>query len=156
GVMSIPMLYLAGFVLGSLETLVDSASEAILPAIVADSQLERANSWLVVPFVVGNQMAAKPVGAYLFVIGAAVPFGVDAVSFLVAAAFLAPLRFRPAAADTRDDASQARSATSDSRAGGRNLRSEIGEGLRGLWSRPILRSMALCLCVGNVLFCAAF
>jgi len=143
GTVSIPLLYLAGFLLGCLETLVDSASEAILPAIVADAQLERANSWLMVPFLVGNQMAAKPLGAYLFVAGAAIPFGVDAVSFLIAALLMAALRL-PVAPSPHAPSPR------------RNLPREIAEGLRGLWSRPILRTMALCLCAGNVLFCAAF
>ncbi|HEX6683788.1 MAG TPA: MFS transporter [Candidatus Limnocylindrales bacterium] len=143
GMITVALLYLAGFLLGSLETLVDSATEAILPAIVADRQLERANAWLMIPFVVGNQMAAKPLGAYLFVLGAAIPFGVDALSFLVAAMLLTSIRPRGGGVPSPHQ----------SRPG---LRLEVAEGLRGLWSRSVLRTMALCLCLGNVLFCAAF
>jgi MFS family permease len=143
GTVSIALIYLAAFLLGCLETLADTASQAILPAIVPDEQLERANSRLMATFVLGNQLAAKPLGAYLFVAGAAVPFGVDALSFLLAALLLAALRWRPAPAATV-------------KAVERDLRAEIIAGVRGLWSRPMLRLMALCLCVGNVLFCAAF
>jgi MFS family permease len=143
GAVTIALIYLAAFGLGTLETLADTASQAILPAIVADEQLERANSRLMATFVLGNQLAAKPLGAYLFVLGAAVPFGVDALTFLLAALLLSALRWRPAPAEPVP-------------AAGRSLRAEIGEGVRRLWSRPILRLMALLLCVGNVLFCAAF
>ena len=67
----------------------------MLPSLVADEDLERANARLMATFVVGNQLAAKPLGAYLFVVGAAVPFGFDATTFLVAALCLAAIRWRP-------------------------------------------------------------
>ena len=140
---TIPLIYAVFFLLGTGETLVDTAYAAIVPTLVPDAQLERANARLMATFVVGNQLAAKPLGAYLFVAGAAVPFGFDAMTFLVAAAFLAAVRWRPR---PRDPAARAPG----------NLRAEIAEGLRALWERPPIRLLAICLCVMNVLFCAAF
>ncbi len=83
---TIPLVYAVFFLLGTGETLVDTAYAAIVPTLVPDEHLERANARLMATFVVGNQLAAKPLGAYLFVAGAAVPFGFDAMTFLVAAA----------------------------------------------------------------------
>jgi Na+/melibiose symporter-like transporter len=140
---TIPLIYAVFFLLGTGETLVDTAYAAIVPTLVPDEHLERANARLMATFVVGNQLAAKPLGAYLFVVGAAVPFGFDAMTFLVAAALLAAVRWRPR---PRDPAARAPG----------SLRAEIAEGLRALWERPPIRLLAICLCVMNVLFCAAF
>lgn len=79
---TIPLIYAVFFLLGTGETLADTAYAAIVPTLVPDEHLERANARLMATFVVGNQLAAKPLGAYLFVAGAAVPFGFDAMTFL--------------------------------------------------------------------------
>ena len=100
---TIPLIYAAFFLLGTGETLADSAYQAILPSLVPDEHLERANARLMATFVVGNQLAAKPLGAYLFVVGAAVPFGFDATTFLLAALLLAAVRWRPAPRDPPRD-----------------------------------------------------
>jgi len=142
GVVSVPLVYLVFFLLGTAETLADTAVQAILPTIVPDEGLERANSLLMATFVVGNQLAAKPFGAYLFVVGVAVPFGFDATTFLVGAVLLAAMRWRPVPAPVV--------------AARPSLRSEIAEGVRALWAQPALRLLATTLGVMNVLFCAAF
>jgi MFS family permease len=142
GTVSVPLIYAAFFLLGVGETLADSAYQAMLPSLVPDEQLERANARLMATFVVGNQLAAKPLGAYLFVVGAAVPFGFDAMTFLLAALFLAAIRWRPAPAPPAARRTR--------------LRTEIAEGVRALWHSPPLRLLAVCLSVMNVLFCAAF
>ncbi|GAA1868370.1 MFS transporter [Asanoa iriomotensis] len=139
---TIPLIYAAFFLLGVGETVADPAYQAILPSIVADADLERANARLVATFTIGNQLAAKPLGAYLFVVGAAVPFGADALTFLVAGGLLALLRPVPGGPAT------ARVPTT--------LRADVAEGLRALWHRPALRLLAVCLAVMNLLFCAAF
>jgi MFS family permease len=139
---SVPLMFAAFFLLGTLESLADSTYQAVLPSIVRDEHLERANARLTATFVVGNQLAAKPLGAYLFVMGAAVPFGFDAATFLVAAALLATLRWRPEPP-----------APTPARP---TLRADIAEGFRALWTRPPLRVQALCLAVSNLLFCTAF
>jgi hypothetical protein len=41
---------------------------------------------------VGNQFAAKPLGAWLFAVAAAAPSGLDALTFAVAAALVAAVR----------------------------------------------------------------
>ena len=140
---TIPLIYAVFFLLGTGETLADTAYAAIVPRLVPDADLERANARLMATFVVGNQLAAKPLGAYLFVLGMAVPFGFDAMTFLVAAALFAAVRWRP---QPRDPAESGRE----------SLRAEITEGLRALWERPPIRLLAICLCVMNVLYCAAF
>ncbi|NYF58680.1 MFS transporter [Micromonospora purpureochromogenes] len=146
GAATVPLICLAFFLSGVGETLADTASGALLPALVPAEQLERANGRLFASFVLGNQFAAKPLGAYLFGLGAALPFAVDAASFGLAALLVALLRWRPTppAGPTPDGGAR------------HSLRADVAAGLRALWSVPVLRSLAVCIAVMNVAFCAAF
>lgn len=112
-----------------------------MPAIVPPEALPRANARLSAVFYVGNMFVAPPVGAALFVVAAALPFGVNAVAFLTAAAMVLWLRHRP---------------SPPPRTGRAGLRAEIADGVRWLWRHRLLRTLALCLAVMNVLFMAAF
>ncbi|TDC93852.1 MFS transporter [Nonomuraea deserti] len=140
GTTGIPAVYLAFFLLGTGETLADTATAAMVPAIVAPERLAAANARLMATFTVANQFLAKPLGAGLFAVAAALPFGVDAVSFAVAAALVATVR--PVPARPRDGA------------GG--LRTEIAAGLRWLWRHRLMRTLALSMGLANIVFCAAF
>ena len=90
-VATLPVLYTAFFLFGTGETLADSASVALLPSIVPAEHLASANARLLGTYLVGNQLLAPPVGAWLFVVAAALPFAFDAASFLAAALLIAPL-----------------------------------------------------------------
>ncbi|WP_091609685.1 MFS transporter [Micromonospora mirobrigensis] len=147
GVATVPLICLAFFLTGVGETLADTASGALLPSVVPPERLEQANSRLFATFVIGNQFAAKPLGAYLFVLAAALPFSVDAASFGLAALLLALLRWRPVPAATTA------SGATDRR---RSLRADIADGVRALWAVPVLRTLAVSIAVMNVAFCAAF
>lgn len=141
GAVTIPLVYAVFFVLGTGDTLAGTASTAFVPSIVPSDRLPTANSLMAGSFTVLNQFAAKPLGGWLFVISAAVPFGVDAVSFAAAAALVAGIRIPPP----------------EPAAGGRpSLRSDIAEGVRWLWQHKLLRTLAVTMAFGNVVFCAAF
>ena len=62
GAVSVPLIYAVFFVLGTGETLADTASSAFVPAIVPADSLPAANSLLGATFTVLNQFAAKPLG----------------------------------------------------------------------------------------------
>ncbi|MEO3747671.1 MFS transporter [Plantactinospora sp. B5E13] len=141
------VVYLAFFLLGTGETIADTAATALLPAVVPDERLEQAYGWLQATFVVGNQFVAKPLGAYLFVVAVAVPFGFNTTTFVVAALLLAVLRWRPVPDDRP---------TAGDTAVRRSLPAEVRAGLRALWSSAVLRMLAVCLGLMNLVFCAAF
>ncbi|MFI7430008.1 MFS transporter [Micromonospora sp. NPDC049836] len=147
GVATVPLILLAFLLTGIGETLADTASGALLPSVVPPERLEEANSRLFATFVVGNQFAAKPLGAYLFVLAAALPFGFDAATFGLAALLLALLRWRPVPPATPEPGA-ARPV--------RSIRADIATGVRTLWQAPVLRTLALSIAVMNVAFCAAF
>ena len=78
---SIPVLYTAFFLFGTGETVADRASVALVPSIVPPERLASANARLLGTYLVGNQLLAPPIGAWLFVMAAALPFAFDATSF---------------------------------------------------------------------------
>jgi MFS family permease len=139
-VASVALIYAVFFLLGTGETLADTATSAFVPALVPPDQRPAANSLLYATFNVLNQFAAKPLGAWLFVIAAAVPFGVNALTFALSATLVATIRSVPAP-EKRPPS---------------RLRSDIADGIRWLSRHRLLRTLALTMAVGNVVFCAAF
>jgi MFS family permease len=137
---TVAVIYTVFFLLGTGDTLTDTAAGAFLPAIVAPEKLASANARLSATFTIGNQFAAKPLGAWLFVLTTAAPFGLDALTFVVAAALVAKIRPTPA------PPAQPHAA----------LHTEIAEGIRWLWRHRLLRTLAVSMGVGNVAFCCAF
>ncbi|PWV82236.1 Predicted arabinose efflux permease, MFS family [Prauserella marina] len=138
-VVSVWLVYLAFFLLGTAETVVDNASHAVLPSIVESAALPNANARLIAMQYVANQFAAPPLGAALFAGSAALPFGLNAVCFVLAAPLLGALRRIPPVSVER-----------------RPLREEIAEGIRWLWRHQVLRMLALSICLMNLTLLAAF
>lgn len=141
GAVSVPLIYAVFFVIGTAETLADTASAAFVPAIVPAASLPTANSLLSATFTTANQFLAKPLGAWLFVVAAALPFGVNALTFVAAAVLIARLRTVPPPAPVMPASSVA---------------SDISAGVRWLWRHRLLRTLAVTMGVGNLVFCAAF
>ena len=138
---SLPLMYAVFFLVGTLETLFDNASQAILPAVVSREQLERANSRLLGAQIVTNQLAGPPLGGLLFSVAVAVPFLLDAGTFAAAASLVLALRgrFRP---ERKEGAPPT------------TLVAEIGEGLRWLWNHRLIRTLAVMLGVFNMTLAA--
>jgi MFS family permease len=88
GTMRLPLLYLAALLLGVGEVAYDNAAQSILPAVVPPERLERANGTLWTAEVVMNRFVGPPLGGVLIGVGLAVPFLIDAGSFLASASLL--------------------------------------------------------------------
>ncbi|MCU7727018.1 MFS transporter [Actinoplanes sp. KI2] len=133
GAASIPLLAVAAFVLGAGEVVFGNAALAILPGLVPAADLHRANGRQFAATTTARTFAGPPVGSLLFAVAAALPFGLDALSFAGSAALLAGLpRGAPAAP-------------------GAPLGRAVVEGLRWLGRHPLLRTLAALLAVN--LFC---
>ena len=89
--LSLPVLYAALFLLGAGETLADNATGALVVRLVPREQLGAANARLSTVFTVGNQFAGPPLGAWLFALAAAAPFGLHAIAFAGSALLIASL-----------------------------------------------------------------
>ncbi|HEY5891025.1 MAG TPA: MFS transporter, partial [Acidimicrobiia bacterium] len=82
---SVLLIYATAFVIGTGEVFVDTSLQASIPMLVDETQLEDANGKLLAVEFVTNDALGGPVGAWLFATAAFLPFGFDAVTFLLAA-----------------------------------------------------------------------
>lgn len=135
GAATIWILLTVVLLLAVCEVFFDMSAQAFLPSIVPEHQLERANGRLYAAEVVMNSFLGLPVGAWLFVVAAAAPFGVQGASLAVAAVLIAGIRplapFEPSAREG-------------------SFRDELREGFRWLWRHPLLRLLALMLGAANM------
>lgn len=136
---SIPLLAAIGFLLGTGQTLVDTAAQSLIPALVGRHRhrLERANSQLYGARTVGQQFVGPPAGGVLFSLAAWVPFLVDALSFAASSALVAAIRGHFTSQGAADAP----------RAG---LRIDIAQGLRWLLAHRLLRALALLVGLMNL------
>jgi MFS family permease len=129
-------LYCALFILGIGSTVSDTAALSLPPLLVGPDDLVRANAGLQGVQLVGADLVGPPLGAYLFVLAAGLPFAFDAATFVAGAALIASIRRRRTAGPVPDRTS---------------LRREIAEGIRWLVAHPGLRMLAVAICVMNVM-----
>ena len=140
---SIASLAVAAFALGTCETLFDTASQAVLPELVADDadELTRANGRLETANVAANQFLGPPLGGFLTAIAPALPVLTNAVSFAASAISLrsvGPTRV-PRAVGSRTP-----------------LRGDIKAGLSWLWNHHRLRTLAVAVGAINFALTASF
>jgi predicted MFS family arabinose efflux permease len=140
GTVSIALVLAGLFLLGTAETFADSASSTLLPSVVARADLGIANARMQGAFVLTNQLLLPPVGAFLFVIGPAIPFAANAAGFALGAVLVSRVVV---------DVRQVRLERS-------SLRSETLEGLRWLVAHPPMRTLALTILTFNVTYGAAW
>src|SRR5579872_4553628 len=130
---NIELLAAGGLLLGSAEVIFSNAAQAVLPTLVPPELLPKANGSQQVSLTVGETFLGPPAGSLLFAVAAALPFGLDALSFAGSAALLARLP------RSRRDAGQSR----------QPIRTQIAEGLRWLYRHRLLRVVAVLLGVFN-------
>lgn len=127
-------------VVGCAEVFFDMSAQAFLPLIVEPESLNRANGLLYAAEVISNSFLGLPLGAWLFAIAVGVPFGIDAVTYLVAAVLIASIT------STRPEAHvEGQPASGD-------FLAQLREGLAWLWAHRTLRTLALLLGVTNMAF----
>jgi len=140
GGVNIAVVLITLFVLGTTETFADAASGALLPGLVRREDLGIANARLQGAVLLVNQLGAPPIGAFLFAIGMALPFGVNAAGFALGAVLV----------------SRVVASRPQGRRPERRLRSEIAEGVRWLVRHPPMRTLALTILLFNVTYGAAW
>ncbi|NHA66985.1 MFS transporter [Phycicoccus flavus] len=92
GLVSIGVLLLVLLLLGVAEVFADSAWRAVTPMVVPPADLGIANARMMSGFLVANQLVGPAVGASLFALGRAVPFGVQAAVLLLSVVLFARIR----------------------------------------------------------------
>jgi len=140
GTVSIAVILAVLFLLGTAETFADSASSTLLPGLVPREDLGIANARMNGAFLLANQMLLPPVGAFLFVVGPALPFAVNAAAFALGAVMISRV------------VTDIRGARHD-RPG---VRTEMVEGFRWLLAHPPMRTLTLTILAFNVTYGAAW
>lgn len=142
------MLWIVALGLGVSEVFFDNASQALVPSIVPPHQLAKANGRRFAAEMAANTFIGTPIGSLLFATAVWLPFGVDAATFAFSVMMVLPIRgsFRATAAATGSGA------TDLAAPGTATLVQETREGMRWLWSHPLLRSLALSLGLSNLGF----
>lgn len=136
------LVYLILFLLGTAETMADSAAGALLVNAVPKEQLGKANARLSATGTTANQLAGPPIGALLFALGAGVPLVMNAVTFAAAAALVSRVAVRPPVAGDNE-----------ARTG---LWADVREGVGWLWNHAGVRTLAWTILVMNITFTAGF
>jgi MFS family permease len=78
-------LYLVTFVVGICEVFADTTSQSLIPVIVKNKELEKANSRMEMTFTVFQDFIGAPIGGLLYAVAIAAPFIANSLGFLIAA-----------------------------------------------------------------------
>jgi MFS family permease len=140
-VASIALVLVAMFLLGTAEVFVDNTEATLLPMLVHRDDLAIANSRLMTGTITINQLAAPPVGAFLFTLGRFIPFATQAIVVLLAVHMIVRLRLPP----------HGRVAEEPTR-----VWHDIVEGVRWTWHHAAVRTLVLTILIFNVTFGAAW
>lgn len=139
---SVGVVLVAFFALGAAECVNDTTSSTLLPMLVRPGDLGVANARVIVGVMTINQLAGPPLGAALFVLGAAWPIAAQAVLLVFVLLQLGRLRLPPLRRAPQE--------------GPRSLTQEAVEGLRWLAGNPPVRTLALTILTFNVTFGATW
>ena len=146
GTANIGIVLAVAFLYGTAEVFVDTAGSTLLPMLVKPADLGIGNARLQAGYLVANQFAGPPLGAFLFAAGSAWPFLVEVLCVTLAIVLISrmartPVPPREAAADG-DSASRS------------PVHTDIAEGLRWLWRNPPVRMLVIIILVFNVTWAA--
>jgi MFS family permease len=144
GSVSIVLVLAAVFALGTAETFADSASSTFLPSLVKREDLVVANARTQSAFILVNQLIAPPIGAFMFVVGMALPFAANAAAFLLGAVLITRIA-SPAVGRAKRELGEASGFWSD-----------LVEGIRWTARHPPMRTLAITIFTFNVTFGATW
>lgn len=140
GVVSITIVLITMFLLGTAETFADTTSSTLAPSLVQREDLGIANARIQGGMIITNQLAGPPIGALIFALSMGSPFLINAVCCALAAILVSRI---------------ALTSPGEGR-GSTTVRADIVEGLRWLMAHPPVRTLALTIVVFNVTFGAAW
>lgn len=147
GTANIGIVLAVAFLYGTAEVFVDTAGSTLLPMLVKPADLGIGNARLQAGYLVANQFAGPPLGAFLFAAGTAWPFLLEIVCVSLAVVLISrmartPVPPRPSTGSGTQDA------------GHPPVHTDIAEGLRWLWANPPVRTLVLIILLFNVTWAA--
>ena len=132
-------LTLLALILGFAEVLRDNSTQTLLPSVVDQRLLEKANGRMWGAELALNNFVGPPLAGFLVAVAITIPFGANAAFLALSAALVGTLSgsFRP------------RGSLSEQR-GRIEWRGEISAGFSWLWRHRLLRALALLLGASNL------
>ena len=127
------------FVLGTAEVFADVTTGTLAPMLVEKADLGIANARIMAGMVTVNQMVGPALGAFLFAVGMAVPFTVQAVCVALGAVLVSRIGTARGAVRERVDT---------------HIRQDIVEGVRWLVGNRPVRTLALVIVTFNITWAA--
>lgn len=140
GIANIWIVLAVAFLYGTAEVFVDTAGSSILPMLVKPTDLGIGNARLQAGYLVANQFAGPPLGAFLFAAGSAWPFLAQTLCVTLAIVLIARMTLTP----LPTKGPEARTP----------VHTDIAEGLRWLWKNPPVRTLVIIILVFNVTWAA--
>lgn len=141
GRVSIVVVLAVLFLVATAEVFADNTASTLLPMLVERRDLAVANSRLQTGFITVNQLAAPPLGAALFAVGAVWPFAAQTIVVGFAAVLVSRIALPP-----HGRAKHERS----------HVRHDIAEGFRWTVHHPAVRTLVLTIFIFNITFGAAW
>ncbi len=141
GTVSIAVILVALFLLGTAEVFADNSSQTLLPMLVRRQDLALANSRIQAGLITVNQMAGPPVGAALFAAGMAWPFLGQAIMVATGALLVSRIAIPAHARDAERTTA---------------IRQDIAEGFRWVRHHAAVRTLVLTIFTFNITFGAAW
>ncbi|KJQ54485.1 MFS transporter [Microbacterium sp. SA39] len=147
GTANIWIVLAVAFLYGTAEVFVDTAGSTLLPMLVKPADLGIGNARLQAGYLVANQFAGPPLGAFLFAAGTAWPFLVEVICVSLAVVLISrmaktPVPARPSTGSGTQEKEHP------------PVRTDIAEGLRWLWRNPPVRMLVLIILLFNVTWAA--
>ena len=140
GAATVWIVLATAFLYGTAEVFADSAGSTLLPMLVRPADLGIGNARMQAGYLVGNQLAGPPLGAFLFAIGAAWPFLVQILCVTLAVILISRISRTPI--PEREPAPPG------------TKPHPIREGLRWLRANAPVRTLVLIIFVFNVTWAA--
>ena len=135
-VLTLPQLFIVGFLVGTFTVFFDVAYQSYLPSLVERDQIIEGNSKLEVSRTIAQISGPGVAGGLIGLITAPYAVLVDAISFLASGAFLTGIRKQEAKPAVPEGAKP-------------RMRTELWEGLRYVVRHPLLRPQAICTGTSN-------
>ncbi|UNK72513.1 MFS transporter [Microbacterium sp. H1-D42] len=141
GTANIWIVLAVAFLYGTAEVFVDTAASTLLPMLVKPADLGVGNARLQAGYLVANQFAGPPLGAFLFAAGAAWPFLLEVLCVVMAIVLVSRMAATPVPPREGADKKPA-------------VHTDIAEGIRWLWRNPPVRMLVAIILLFNITWAA--
>ena len=135
GWVSIWAVLVALLLVGTAEQFADSGTRTVLPMIVPKADLGIGSARQMAGYLVANELLGPPIGAFLFAVGMAAPFGAQAAAVLLAAWLFTRVELPTRGSQAKPDQPIGR---------------DVAEGLRWIWGNKPVRTLSLLIFIFNL------